>query len=243
MSVDLAAVHEVVAGCEQHLQASALKQDVTMRGVQLLCGVVADSLGQNDSAAKTRLLEFVAAHTAETSAPAALHALAPLRRSTSAGPSAAAAAEGTRDAQRAERRLSARKRRASASQAAASGLGSPLSPRRQLLGSPLTAAARDRSASDLTASPSDSPEAAEATRAAAKAAAGRAAYARHCAETSASDREETKGRKSSRGKSEALASKKKLRPQPGYQSGADDAAAESVRAFMQRTHNKMRGIL
>ena len=49
-----------MSGCEQHLIASASKQDMTMRGVQLLCGVVAESLALNDSTTRSKLLEFVA---------------------------------------------------------------------------------------------------------------------------------------------------------------------------------------
>lgn len=43
--VDLDHVAAVVASCEAAMLEASAKQDVTMRGVQLLCGVVAESLG------------------------------------------------------------------------------------------------------------------------------------------------------------------------------------------------------
>ena len=55
---DIKDVHEVVKGCEQYLLESSRKQDVTMRGVQLLCGVVAESLASGTTS-KKRLEQFV----------------------------------------------------------------------------------------------------------------------------------------------------------------------------------------
>ena len=45
LSDELGAVRKAVVGCEQHLMESSLKQDVTMRGIALLCGEHESILG------------------------------------------------------------------------------------------------------------------------------------------------------------------------------------------------------
>ncbi len=49
---DLKVVRSLVVGCEQYMLESRQKQDVTMRGVQLLCSVVAESLGHTTNSRK-----------------------------------------------------------------------------------------------------------------------------------------------------------------------------------------------
>jgi len=68
MQGDLQAVREVVLGCEQFLMESARKQDVTMRGVQLLCGVVAEGLASGS--ARNQLEQFVSGSAHLLSPPA-----------------------------------------------------------------------------------------------------------------------------------------------------------------------------
>lgn len=54
---ELGSIQRTVEGCEQHLLEASVKQDVTIRGVALLCGVVADSL--QSSQARNKLEQYV----------------------------------------------------------------------------------------------------------------------------------------------------------------------------------------